>query len=227
MDVFYFLQERTKLIRHFYDTASGSFAETKRLIEAGAAPFDNPPFDDSGEPAFLGEWLQADVEQELGGRACVSMLSEALKQFFVTWERQIGGTPPRCQRDFKAEFKKGFVAGYIACFGEAMSFEGRDCPADLAVIEQLVLARNRTQHFDINWPNVQHDEDTRSKFPHPFFARDAEAWPDDGSSPFISPSVHINRDNLFRAIAEVEQLGSWLHGRIENHFFPPIKTSSS
>jgi hypothetical protein len=221
MNVFYFLQERTRLIRHFYDAASASFVETKDLIHAGAPPFDNPPLDDSGEPPFLGEWWQADVEQELVGRACVSMHSEALKQFFMTWERQIGGTPPRCQLDFKTEFKKGFVAGYIGCFGEALSFTPSDCPADLSVIEQVVLARNRVQHFGVIWPNVQHDEDTRSKFPRPFFAREEEAWPDDGSSSFFGPLIHIDRNNLFRAIGEVEKLGSWLQSRIEDHFFPP------
>ena len=44
-----------------------------------------------------------------------------------------------------AQFKEeGFLNGYLACFGA-----GRDlgvCPANLAIIEQIVLARNRVQH---------------------------------------------------------------------------------
>jgi hypothetical protein len=226
MDVLYFLNERTKLIRHFYDSASAPFLETKRAIDAQDPPFDNPPYDESGEPPFLGEWLQADVELELAGRACVSMLSEALKQFFVTWERHLWGKPPPCRESFKAEFGNGFLAGYMACFGRALSFEPQDCPADLAVIEQVVLARNRTQHFDMNWPNVQHEESSRSKFPRPFFARDDEAWPDDGSVPFLGPWVHIGREKLFLAVDELERLGAWLQTRIEGHFFPPTASTT-
>ena len=43
MEVLFFLKERTKFIRHFYDAAGDPFHETKRRIEAGEAPFDNPP----------------------------------------------------------------------------------------------------------------------------------------------------------------------------------------
>lgn len=64
MDLAYFLRERTALIRHFYDTASVPFIETKRLIEAKEPPFHDPPWDDSGEPAYMEEWSRADVELE-------------------------------------------------------------------------------------------------------------------------------------------------------------------
>lgn len=68
MDVYSFFKQRTDLIRHFYDAASTPFLETKKCIEDALPPFDNPPYDDSGEPAFLSEWLRADVEHELIGR---------------------------------------------------------------------------------------------------------------------------------------------------------------
>lgn len=111
MDVAYFLQERTKLIRHFFDAASASFIETKRAIEARDPPFDNPPHDDSGEPPYLGEWLQADTELQLVGRTCVSMLSEAIKQFFLDWEQRLDRSRP-CAKAFKAEFAaRGFLVG--------------------------------------------------------------------------------------------------------------------
>lgn len=53
MDVYFFLKQRTDLIRHFYDAASAPFVETKRCIRKALPPFDNPPYDDSEVPAFL------------------------------------------------------------------------------------------------------------------------------------------------------------------------------
>jgi hypothetical protein len=53
MDVLWFLKERTAFLRRFYDLASEPFNEVKRKISAGEPPYDDPPFDDSGEPPYL------------------------------------------------------------------------------------------------------------------------------------------------------------------------------
>lgn len=60
MDVLYFLKERTRFIRYFYETACQPFRETMRKIEAGEEPFE-PPYSEDGEPPFLTEWLEADT----------------------------------------------------------------------------------------------------------------------------------------------------------------------
>lgn len=223
MDVYYFLKERTDLIRHFYEVAVAPFANTKQLIERQEPPYHCPPYDDSGEPAYLEEWLRADVEAQLVGRSAVSMLSEALKQFFVTWERQVWADVP-CQACFKKQFKSGFLAGYLACFSEATNADLRgECPADLDVIEQVVLARNSSQHASFQWPHVEHDDKTRNGFPRPFFAKPDEAGTDDEGNRFLGPWLHIDATNLGKSIDQVEQLGNWLHQRLETHFFarPP------
>ena len=59
MDVYFFLKQRTDLIRHFHNAASAPFVETKQRINDALPPIDDPPYDESGEPAFLAEWLQA------------------------------------------------------------------------------------------------------------------------------------------------------------------------
>ena len=59
MDVYFFLKQRTDLIRHFHNAASAPFVETKQRINDALPPFDAPPYDESGELAFLAEWLQA------------------------------------------------------------------------------------------------------------------------------------------------------------------------
>ena len=46
MDLAYFLHEPTALIRHFYDTASVPFMQTKRQTEASERPFGDLPWDD-------------------------------------------------------------------------------------------------------------------------------------------------------------------------------------
>ena len=92
MDVLFFLKERTRFIRYFYQTAAEPFRETIRKIEAGEAPFDDPPYSEDGEPPFLEEWLAADTALAMLGRTCISMLSASLQLYFKTWEGELGVT---------------------------------------------------------------------------------------------------------------------------------------
>ncbi|WP_431260980.1 hypothetical protein ACQ86G_13250 [Roseateles chitinivorans] len=217
MDVYYFLQQRTEFIKHFYDTATTPMFETKRLIEASDVPYNDPPFDDSGEPAYLEEWLRADVEIEVVGRAAVSMLSESIKHFFVTWERRLWAGDRPCQKELPKVFKsEGFVSGYRACFQEALGIDFSAAPADLGIIEQVVLARNDSQHHgDLLRSHVEHSDATRAKYPRPFFMRPDELEPDDSPGNFMNPSLHINRESLFEAIHQLELFCSWLQAQIE------------
>lgn len=216
MDVYFFLRQRTDLIRHFYDAASAPFVETKRCIRNALPPFDDPPYDDSGEPAFLNEWLQADVEHELVGRAAVSMLSEALKQFFVTWERRTWTEPP-CLKCFKKAFESGFISGYVECFAEGFELDWSTCPADLDVLKQVVLARNRAQHPDLVLDHLTHDEKSLQTYPRPFFVRPEDEGLDLAVTNFLSPTIHISRETLFEAIDHAELLAFWLQQKIEAH----------
>lgn len=214
MDVYYFFKQRTDLIRHFYDAASAPFVETKRCIENALLPFNDPPYDESGEPAFLSEWLQADVEHELVGRAAVSMLSDALKQFFVTWERRTWAEP-QCAKCFKKAFESGFIAGYVECFAEGFQLDWSACPADLNVLKQVVLARNRAQHSDLVLDHLSHDEKSLQAYPRPFFIRPEDEAQDPSASTFLSPTIHISREKVLEAIDHAEQLASWLQQKIE------------
>lgn len=216
MDVHFFLKQRTTLIRHFYDTASGPFVETKRRIQNALPPFDDPPYDESGEPAFLSEWLQADVEHELVGRAAVSMLSEALKQFFVTWERRTWTEPP-CAKGCKKAFESGFIAGYVECFTQGLELDWSTCPADLDVLKQVVLARNRAQHSDLVLDHLTHDEKSLQAYPRPFFVRPEDEGMDRAATSFLSPAIHISREKLLDAIDHAEQLAFWLQQKLEEH----------
>lgn len=216
MDVYFFLKQRTSLIRHFYDAASAPFVETKRCIQHALPPFDNPPYDDSGEPAFLSEWLQADVEHELVGRAAVSMLSEALKQFFVTLERRAWAVP-RCAKDCRKAFESGFIAGYVECFTEGFELDWSTCPADLDVLKQVVLARNRAQHSHLVLDHLTHDEKSLQTYPRPFFVRPEDEGIGPAATSFLSLTIHISREKLLESIDHAEQLAFWLQKKLEEH----------
>jgi hypothetical protein len=88
MDVLYFLKERTKFIRQYYETAAEPFREIMRKIEAEEPPF-VPEYSEDGEPPFLEEWVQANTSLEILGRGCLSMLLASLKLYFQTWESEL------------------------------------------------------------------------------------------------------------------------------------------
>ncbi|WP_296235747.1 hypothetical protein [uncultured Pseudomonas sp.] len=211
MDVLYFLKERTRLIRQYYEQAAQPFSEIIRKIEEAEPPY-IPPYSEDPEPAFLTEWLEANELLEVTGRCCVSMLSATLQLYLNTWDRILG---LQCGVGFKADFRTaGLVGGYMRCLTERLGLDWSACPADLAIIEQVVLARNRDQHPEsITTLRVTHADQDRVRHPRPFFlnARDAEVIDEGNASDlWMSPSLHVPHDKLMAAITNVEALCEWL-----------------
>ncbi len=140
--------------------------EIIRKIEAEEDPY-KPPYSEDGEPPFLAEWMEAQTSVELLGIACVSMLSESLKLYFITWERELR---IECRPQFRKEFKRGFLNGYKTCFGHVLNADWGKCPVDFDILDQVILARNRGQHpDDITGMGVDHSGKDRQKYPMPFF----------------------------------------------------------
>lgn len=217
MDVLFFLKERTRLIRQYYVNAASPFNEIIRKIEAGEEPF-VPPYSEDGEPPFLSEWIDADELLEVTGRCCLSMLSASLQLYFRTWERNLGLS---CGKTFKAEFRDGgIVGGYRACLASCADIDWSQCPADLEIIEQVVLARNRDQHPEsITSARVTHAEKDRPRVPRPFFMNEREAVlfeEDDEPTLFMLLSVHVSSDKLMTAIEQVERLCEWLEDKMHD-----------
>ena len=218
MDVLYFLQERMRFIWYFYENSAAPFLELKRKIEAEEAPFDNPPYDESGEPAFLNEWIEADEAVVVLGRSCITMVSSSLHLYFITWENELGiGWLPDAH---KGAFKKGYLHGYRTCFEEVLEQPWADCPADLELVEQIILARNRDQHpKEIMTKHVEHGKKDLAQYPRPVFMSESDRnLLDDVELErgyLINPTVHVSSKTLRQAIAETEKLAAWL----EEHFF--------
>ncbi len=181
MEVAAFLRLRTEFIGNFYDNAVRGFLATQRLIESGEPPFENPPFDDSGEPPFLREWSNAATSIEVVGRTAISMLSESLKVYFNEWDKLLG---IQCAKHLKVEFKQGYWHGYRACFANACSIDWTQCPADADFIEQIALARNTSQHGGrITSMAAKHPENLRARFPNPIFVSEYEKNADEDEIP--------------------------------------------
>lgn len=207
MDVLFFLKRRTDFIRRFYQTAGQSYRETIRKIEAGEAPFDNPPYSEDGEPPYMEEWQEADTSVQMIGRACLSMLSASLHLYFKTWESELGIEWQPGER--KKAFKNGFLHGYRTYFGEVLKIDWDECPANLDILEQVTLARNRDQHPDhITMLYVTHAPADRTKFRQLFFVGDFEkrmlADAELADDPLIVPAVHVSRETLFAATEQVD-----------------------
>jgi len=215
MQVFEFLKLRTDFMRRYYETAAAPFFEIIRKIEAEEDPYE-PPYSEDGEPPFLEEWIEAKTALEILGATCVSMLSEALKLYFMTWERELG---IQCQKRFAEAFSpkkgNGFINGYKTCFGDLLNTDWSDCPADFTLIEQIVLARNDAQHpNEITDLQLTHDRKVREKHPLPFFLSEYEKrLIETGQGldyPWFAPKLVVTNEKLFEAVRQVELLGEWM-----------------
>ena len=222
MDVVYFLKGRTNFIRFYYDQCVVPFAKIKHQIENHLPPFDDPPYSEDPEPPYLDKWMDADTGIHIAGLSCVSLLSNSLKLYFASLQHRVIGFGFGNKEREKNAFKKGFVAAYTGVLGHILDTDWSDCPADLTIIEQVVLVRNRGQHGgDLTSFRVSHDQRTLKKYPRPFFVNEheRESWmqdPETAASWLLMPSVEITREALFAAVEHVEKLADWIEGRMDN-----------
>ncbi len=213
MDILYFFRERTRFIWYFYKNSAVAFDETKRKIDSEEEPFDNPPYSEDGEPPYLEEWIEADNALEVLGRTCITMLSVTLNLYFETWEKEFGIPWDKDKR--KHAFKKGYLNGYRAYFEHISGRSWDDCPADLGLLEQMILARNRDQHpEDITSMHVRYVDKDITRFPSPFFMRDDERQLLEelslGGSYWIKPAVYASSEEVRAAITEAGKLVNWI-----------------
>ena len=208
MDRSWFFRERIRYIRFFYHTGVAAFRNQKRLIENELPPYDNPPYSENGEPPYLDEWIDADMSEDVLGRACVSMLSDALKVYLNSTREE----------DFGFEFvenntlKRGFVRPHIQAFCCVLEVDLSNCPVNIELIEQIVLARNNIQHGSLlNSLNVDHDKRTLSRFPRPLFSKTDDLERDERlRCPWYSTKLTVTEAALKAALDECESLANWI-----------------
>lgn len=212
MDVRYFLNRRIVFIRQFYEMSSAPFIERKRQIEAEEEPF-VPPYSEDPEPAFLEEWLESEESLQVLGRTCISMLAAVFHLYFKTWERQIGIPVDAA---LKGDFKYGWFNGYKAYFARHFCIRFEDSPAQLGVLEEIVLVRNRAQHPEyITMDSSHYSESDLEKLPHPFFIDENDASlfsaTEEGERAWlVAPPIQVTAAKLSAALSEVERFSEWL-----------------
>jgi hypothetical protein len=210
MDIEFFLKERTKFVRYFYEIASTPFAKTMTDIENEVEPY-IPPYSEDGEPPFMSEWLDAKSGLETCGHHTLSMLSSSLQLFLKAWvdrlDRYHGMT-------FDVNFKKdGWFNGYCAIFIE-VGLNMSECPSNLSIVEQIPLVRNRIQHpNELTTINISHSKSDLNKHPSPYFVQDSElalASEQENQSWLFPPNISPTKEKIIEAIESVEKLCSWL-----------------
>lgn len=220
MNALYFLKLRTSFIRYFYDESVKSFRKIQNKIENNEPPFDNPPYIEDPEPPYLEEWCNAGTGVDLLGQLCISVLSDTLKLYFQTLEKRVIGF--NLSQNGKVIAKKqGFVAAYKAALGQILDTDWAGSGVRFDVIEQVVVARNRSQHGNsLTSFDIEHDRDAISKYPRPFFVSETElqTWDElsGGPNSLFLPSMKITRSKLFFAIEEIEKLADWIEGKMRN-----------
>jgi len=218
MDIEFFLKERTKFTRYFHENASKPFIGIMDAIDNGDSPYDDPPYSEDGEPPFLNEWLEANDAYNSIGLASLSMLSSALQLYLSCWADRF----ERSDNPLKRTNKKGWLHAYKK-ITENFGVDYSQCPVDFEVIEQIVLARNRTQHEeDITSNRIQHSKKDLSRHPSPHFVSDLDRKTllKDDNSWWMMPQVYIDKEKLEGTVQVIEKFCFWLEREYERILTP-------
>lgn len=207
MDLNHFLSERLKFVKYFYINSSQGFNVIINSIDNQESPYE-PYYDESGEPQYLTEWLDAQTGKQSVGMATLSMYSSSLNLFLNSWVSQFENE----EKKYPRKHKKGWWNAYKLAIKE-IGVVWSDCPANLELIEQAILARNRGQHSEqLTTLNISHSKSDLGKYPSPYFVSedDENRLKDLESSWWSEPQVHIDEEKLDKLLNETMLLSKWL-----------------
>jgi hypothetical protein len=215
LDLVAFLKQRNKAVLYFYDNASKPFLEIVLAIENKAEPY-VPVYSEDPEPQYLEEWEAAKNGLNAVGLTVASMLSSSVKLFLEEWVSRVEGH----QRKYSRKHRKGWFFAYLKILKE-VGVNIDDCPANMEIIEQLVLARNRAQHPEnLTQIGVRHSGNDLKKYPNPYFISEDERKllesRDLKSSWWLRPRVDFDHEKIETLIVEIESFCSWLDNEYWN-----------
>lgn len=213
MDIEFFLKDRTKFIRYFYDVAAGPFTKIMNDIENGVEPY-TPPYSEDDEPPFLTEWLDAKAGLETCGHHALSMLSSSLQLYLKAWVDRLDRYHGM---KFEINFKnKGWFNGDREIFND-VGLNMSECPANLEIIEQIPLVRNRVQHpEELTSIKISHSRSDLKKLSSPYFVQESElslAVEQKRPSWLFPPTIAPTKEKVTEAINNVEMFCSWLEAQ--------------
>lgn len=218
MDLVFFIKARLTFATFFFENASKPFIRLILAIENEEPPYVSK-YDESGEPQYLQEWQDARTGLQSVGLTSLSMVASSLQLFLNDWVRyRLEELEKNVQ--YERKHKKGWFHAYCKIL-EEIGFDLKACPADLELIEQSVLARNRGQHpEELTLLQITHSRNDLTKYPNPYFVSDADQKVvelDNGElSWWLSPKVYVDERKLCAIITEVENLCEWLEEQYRN-----------
>jgi len=219
LDLVFFIKDRLKFASYFFENASKPFIHIVSEIEKEEPPY-VPEYDESGEPEYLQEWQDARTGFESVGLAALSMVASSLQLFLNDWVRY--RLEARGEPQYKRNHKKGWFHAYCKIL-EKVGVDLKSCPANLELIEQAVLARNRGQHPEVlNMLQTTHSKRDLEKYPNPYFVSETDqrvrviALDNGELSWWLSPNVYVDETKLSAVISEVAILCQWLEEQYWN-----------
>jgi hypothetical protein len=122
--------------------------------------------------------------------------------------------------DNKAAFKEGWINGYRVFFQEKLNINWVEAPANLGILEEIVLTRNRAQHPEtITSLKIKQSERHATKYRRSFFADEFELkmldhapWAESMLGPW---ELHITQEKVSAALDEVERFCVWLEEQLK------------
>jgi hypothetical protein len=207
-------QNKLQFISWFFGLATAPFIGIKRKIENGDHPYNLSAWsEESSAPPFATEWLEADQAIQLQGQLCLNLLQRSLMEYLDETVRLSSFEPPQKKNNWFKSFKKWFLDAGV---------DWNASGADLSLIEELTLARNRIQHgsdFDSHSLLKQQDEDYRARFPDALFQDDYEAQVFSDFGPQLR-HLELTKDKLNTAIEEMMRFTNF----IEEHLPVTMKS---
>src|SRR5271170_5951135 len=132
------LNDKLKFTAWFLELSTASFREIKRKITVGEHPYESGTrSEEDSEPPFAIEWLNADQAIQLQGQLCLNLVQRSLCEYLEQTVKLSPRKPPSKKGHWFENYKRWFLEEGIDLSGSG---------ADLLLIEELTLARNRIQH---------------------------------------------------------------------------------
>lgn len=214
MDVLFFVKKRLTFAKYFFNHATKPFVQIISAIEKEDAPY-VPVYDESGEPPYLQEWEDANTGFESAGLTALSMVASSLQLFLNDWVHYRLESNGR--NKYSRKHQKGWFHAYRKIL-EGIGFDLQECPANLALIEQAILARNRGQHpEELTMLRTSYSKSDLEKYPSPYFISEIDQrvieldnLDNDELSWWLSPKVYVDESKLSSVIVEVERLCEWI-----------------
>lgn len=153
--------------------------------------------------------MDADESRDVLGQMCLSMLSSSLQLFLEEWVIQRRAGHPRDDREARKQL--GWFNQFRWYFSERLHIDWNNGPVKTALLEQIVLARNNTQHpDDITTVRVGQTDFDVAKYPESFFADELLVIRGEDGLPIIPVRLKVTEDKLTAALEAVDSFCTWL-----------------